>query len=415
MKASDKHPEKKKELSVYGYGKENLPRGREDELVKSSNEGHPTLPLEEKCLLPPSQADEGVPSPARRRAPRLRPRAVALGACVLLFLGLAGIWLGMFSAIGREEHLPATPAEWGQTVCGMLLCQGLPDLKTPLWQKPGGEASVESAPQETQPTETTSEELWLTLRESDMSLSYLGASHWEGEAGCVPPSFGHIEGVLTPDKRGVLVVCSRPYAVYVSGDEDKILLAENESLAVNVPADGGIPPKGTAALAQELTALLQDAGVEATLLPWGAGMSYSDTYAMSCTAVKAYLALHPEIGLVVDVSRSAELLPNGDLPRSLTEWEGVATAQLRVDVDTGRGAGVAVDYTLAMALRGKLFELSPTVSRPVYLRRGEGLTRDARVAVLTLSIGTAGNTYDEAKNLLSPLVQGLTEVLGRKG
>lgn len=355
----------------------------------------------ERLSLPPR---EGERSTSReRRFGRTRPRAATLGTCFVLLLGLAGVWLGALSAVGGEKHLPSTREEWGQTVCHLLLSSGLPDLQTPLWHKLSWEddtaPSQEPLPDDTQAPSSAE----IEIKPIDMSLSHLGALHWEGDVGCIPPAFGDISGILSREKRKVLVVCSRPYAVYREAEDGLTLPAHRENFAVQVPEDGGIPAEGTAALGIMLADLLSQEGIDVEVLSCATGTSYGDTYDETSAMVSDYLARNPDVGMVLDVGRSAELLPDGTLPQSMTEDNGVPMAQLRVTVHTGRGVGVSGDYTLAVRLRHALFDISQTVSRPVYLCRGEGLTCHEGVAFLSLDFGTAGNTYQEAAALVEPL------------
>ncbi len=354
--------------------------------------------------------DEGVDQPRGRR-----PGAVIASVCLLLLVGLICVWGVILSSLGDQRHLPSTPEEWGQTVCGMLLEVGLPDLQTPLWQKLGFDGGEET-PEDTtvQETETDGKDIQsvqIQIRETDLSFSHLGMGYWEGDAGCIPPAYADVQGLFSPQRRRVLVVCSRPYAVYADGEGQSLTVSQGDSFAVCMPEDGGLPEGGAVDLAKTLTEELNARGVDAVMLPCVEGASYTDTYEATCAAVEVYLALHPEVGLVLDIGRSAELLPDGDMPRSLTAYDGTPVAQLRMTVDVGRGSGASLDYTLATALRKELFALSPTISRPVYLRRGSGLGADGDVAFLTLSLGTAGNTYGEARPLLTPLSDALARLL----
>lgn len=352
-------------------------------------------------------------------------RKMTLVASAVLFAVLMAVSVGIFGLVREERHLPATGEEWGETIGHLLLCAGLPNLKKPLWHKLFLEE--ETSPRPTQ--DTTSDERessqeagevgvgetdGMRVVSLDMSLAPLGEFHWEGEDGCVPPALADLTGVLPPRKGSVLIVCSRPYATYSREQDGDAVGWETGGYGVELPEDGSFPREGIVALGILLTERLRISGVDAAFLHPASGTSYVDTYTATKENISAYLEQHPEVGLVVDISRSGELLPDGSLPRSSTEWDGRPTAQLRIGVDVGRGSDASVDYTLAMGVRSLLFRMSPTLSRPVYLRRGEGLISQSGVAFLTLSLGTVGNTYGEAEAILSPVSMAIAAFYAKK-
>jgi hypothetical protein len=129
--------------------------------------------------------------------------------------------------------------------------------------------------------------------------------------------------------------------------------------------------------------------------------------------IRYYCRLYPDIGLVLDLRRSAELTETGEILRTAGELDGVICAQLRVSVGGGRPqAERSGDLAAALALRAALWETEPTLSRPVHVRAGGGLLSDAAgVRCLTLEMGSAGNTFAEASRLTRPVADALAKLV----
>lgn len=326
-------------------------------------------------------------------------------ACCLLFGILAIMLWRTFDVASQEAHLPQTPSEWGVTVGSWLLLWGLPDLHTPLWENAISAEGVTSAQ-----TQAETDPSMIPVVNKDMSAWHLGYTHWQGERDCIPPSRANLESILTPEKQSILVVCSHPYATYGTGED---MVSMDEHFAVEMPSDRSHPTLGVAVLAHELCVQLQALGIDAVFLSCVTGDGNAHTYEATSERVAEYLTEHEEVGLVIDVNRSGELLPSGELPRSLTEWHGNDTAQVQVMVDTNRGIGASGDYTFGLLLREAWFDMSPTLSRPIYLRRGGSLTASDEVVFLTIVMGTAGNVYEEAYGLVSPVAEGIGSVWKR--
>lgn len=343
-----------------------------------------------------------------------------MGACVVLLLGILGVLLGALRVVAQDKHIPTTKTQWGQAVGRVLLSTGLPDLTSPLWGETlltQGEMTTDPLPTDThEPAveETTRQEpKILAVTPVDMSLWHLGVYHWQGDEGCVPPASTDLSTLLTPEKNQVLLVCSHPYATYHTGED--FVDATGDSFAVDVPLGGGFPQNGVVDLGEALVGMLQSAGIDAVMLACAEEDTHTQTYQTTAERVADYLEEHPEVGLVVDLCRSGELLPDGNVPRSMTTLGDIPTAQLQMVVSTGRGVGSTGDYTFAVALRDLLFENNPTVCRPVYLRRGEGMTSSSGVVYLTMALGTAGNTYDEAYALLPYVAEAVKIQMERYG
>ncbi len=376
-----------------------------------------------------------------RRAKGRRRLFAVVWAVMLLGLAMAVIP----SIYGLCEGGRFSLKDLGRSLGEGLLSQGLPPVNKPffstLWAPPDG-IETESRPPEVPPSETVSsvgtengdlpqsepsgtapeipEE---TLPEvgapaegipivyADVSEWQLGADHVDCDGSWDLPS-------LTSPKpsdmagKAVLIVHSHPYATY--GDGGDTVRSGVDGWAVEVPEDGGYPEKGVVALGDRLTTLLRLRGIRVihALLPAEKIPSHMDTYERTEALVAALCSSHPEIGLVIDLRRGADRLPDGSLLRTFGSYGDKRTAQVKVVVDGLRpNHQWHHDLTVAVALRRYLYQGSPTLSRPVYLAKGEGLSGDEQRVFLTLEFGTAGNTYEEAAVLLVPVADAIDGLL----
>lgn len=243
----------------------------------------------------------------------------------------------------------------------------------------------------------------------DMSDSARGAGYVINTAGALPPSLpaGSLWGGDTPT---VLLVNTHPYEGY--GDGTRWYDPAAGSLAVTeTPYD----PRGTVALGAALTRTLRGMGITVIHLrvAVSAGESSGEIYDRTESMIRYYCRLYPDIGLVLDLRRSAELTDDGGILRTAGQYGGASCAQLRISVSGGKNrTALGSDLATALALRRALWELEPTVSRPVWVKSGKGLIPElGDVRVLTLELGAAGNTYAEARQLLDPLGQAIAAIL----
>lgn len=178
-------------------------------------------------------------------------------------------------------------------------------------------------------------------------------------------------------------------------------------------------PDGVVALGVTLTRALRDRGVTVIHLriPTTPEESSSALYDRTQSMIRYYCRLYPDIGLILDLRRSAELTEAGEILRTEGSTDGTPTAQLRITVNGGRDSeALGRDLTVALALRESLWEASPALSRPVRVKSGSGLVSDlSELRVLTLEMGAAGNTYAEAVGLVSPLARALYAILQNFG
>ncbi len=236
----------------------------------------------------------------------------------------------------------------------------------------------------------------------DVSQADRGAGHVVGNLENLPsilPDGGlwGTEGAPT-----VLIVNTHPYEGYGDGgawydpDEGGLALTDTPNAA-----DGAV------ALGAEMARTLRGMGVTVIHLriAVSAEDSASNIYERTETVIRSYCRLYPDIGLVLDLRRSAELTEDGGILRTVGSFEGNTCAQARISVSGGREkTAFARDLAVALALREGMWGMEPSVSRPVRVKTGSGLVGDLNeVCVLTLELGSAGNTYAEAVRLTAPL------------
>ena len=273
------------------------------------------------------------------------------------------------------------------------------------------DTQVPTAPPDTAPAETEPPipAGCLGFVSVDKSESHLGAGYVERGDLTIPEALP----ADSPWKGGspaVLIVNTHPYEGYGGG------------AAWYDPAAGGLAltdspndPDGVVALGAALARTLRDSGITVIHLrvPVSAGDSASAILARTEEAIRYYRRLYPDIGLVLDLRRSAELTADGSILATKGDYNGVPCAQLRVSVNGGRASDeLGYDLAVAISLRESLWNTAPTLSRPVRVKSGSGIAGDSDgLRVLTLEFGSAGNTYDEAKVLVAPLGRAISAVL----
>ncbi len=274
---------------------------------------------------------------------------------------------------------------------------------------PGTETDTE--PETDAETETMPEGAFSIVRQ-DLSEPERSVGYIHSTADRLPASIPG-EGTWlwsTADAPTVLIVHTHPYEGYHDGsdwyDPAAGTLAQTDS--VNAP-------DGVVALGASLTRILREAGATVIHLrvPVAEGESAAATYARTEETVRYYCEIYPDIGLVLDLRRSAELTEDGDILRTAGTYGGEDCAQVRISVSGDRATDtVSRDIAVAVALRHALWAEEPTVSRPVWVKSGAGLVGDCdRVAMLTLELGSAGNSFAQAERLLTPLGEAILAIL----
>lgn len=248
----------------------------------------------------------------------------------------------------------------------------------------------------------------------DMSRTDRGGGYVIHEGGTLPQTLPSAPLWTGEEAPAVLLVNTHPYEGYWNGS------------AYYDPASGGLAltdspnaSDGTVALAAALARYLRDTGVTVIHLrvAVSAGESSAAIYDRTQDMIRYYCRLYPDIGLVLDLRRSAELTSEQGILRTCGQYRGEHCAQLRITVSGGRAPeAVGYDLSAALALRRELWGAEPTLSRPVRVRNGGGpLSELSRVRVLTLELGSAGNTWAEASRLVTPLGSAVAGILWKKG
>lgn len=244
---------------------------------------------------------------------------------------------------------------------------------------------------------------------ADLSEPLRGAGYIHNEGATLPTALP-ADSPWQVNTPAVLIVNTHPYEGYHDGspwyDPTQGGLAQTDSPNA---------PDGVVALGVALTRALRDRGVTVIHLriPTTPEESSANLYDRTEAMIRYYCRLYPDIGLVLDLRRSAELTETGEILRTEGTVNGVPTAQLRITVNGGREPrALGHDLTVALALRESLWEESPALSRPVRVKSGSGLVSDlTELRVLTLETGSAGNTYAEAARLVPPLARALEQIL----
>ncbi len=355
--------------------------------------------------------------------------------CVLLLLGLLGLTLPMayHAASGMSAGRFSTAP--GEEICRGILSHGLPPLNADLlsveqdtleWvseirTSEQAKETQASEPRETVPffeginTEGLDPPSTLPVQSApiltaDMSESHKGWDYLLRDGECRVPALP--ETVRFSEKATVLILHSHPYEAY--GDGGDTAWHNGEGWAVKLPRDGRYADDGVVSLGEQLTLLLRLRGVRVihAVLPADAPLSHMDTYEETKQMLSEMLSSYPQIAWVIDLRRGAEQTEDGCILRTHGVLDGTATAQLRIWVDSrNTSEAQGKDLRIALNLREHLFAGEPTLSRPVYLRRGEGLCEGGETVMLTLEFGTAGNTFSEAARLLVPVADAITDCL----
>lgn len=352
--------------------------------------------------------------PPARRGKRQRQAILAAGLCLLALA--AGL---LFK--GTNAFAPLSLSELGSKLALSLLTRQLPPVGAP--QPQGGNAAeISEAPtypsggmtaepplstEEASTTMPSAPILGIPVGVRDISQWLLGADHLTGGEGAEGLSPSDVPELL-PLGAAVLIIHSHPYETY--GDGGDRAVEGSHGYAVEIPQNGAPPEEGVVSLGQRLATLLRLRGKEVyhAWVTAREGASHLSTYQASEEKIAEMLERYPQIGLVIDLGRSGDMLSDGSLLRTRGTCGGEVTAQIRVSVDLHRSTiGRQRDLDLGMRLRRSLYVSEKTLSTPVSLKRGAVLCADDRIVLLTLEIGAAGNTYEEALRVMAPLADGL--------
>lgn len=245
----------------------------------------------------------------------------------------------------------------------------------------------------------------------DMSESERGADYLLNDTDRDPAAVP----AWVPDgtkKPVVLLVCSRPYDGYADGDAGGVVSDLADALAAALRSRGVT----VICVNRALTGLTKDS-------------SLSACREKTQSLIRYYCRLYGDITLVMDVRRGAELV-EGSLLATAGTADGQPSAQLRLIADGRRPgdengtADADLDLSLAAAIRRGVYEVSPTASRPVLWRDNAGLipgglcegaagSGGSGPRLVTVELGSAGNTYSSAAALIPLLARSTAAALGQ--
>ncbi len=125
---------------------------------------------------------------------------------------------------------------------------------------------------------------------------------------------------------------------------------------------------------------------------------FSAAYTKSRAAVEEWLIKYPTVRYVIDIHRDS-VSSSGSAAAAVAEIEGRRAAQIMFVVGTdekaGRHTGWETNLALAVKLQSALAAISPSLVRPVYLRKAS-FNQDVSPGALLIEIGSQGNTAEEA-------------------
>lgn len=424
-----------------------MDQGRSERLPAPAGRWEVGRPTDRHGGVPHPPQDSAQVAVTTRRRWGIGERRFLLPGLFLLILLAFLIPALRQAARAGDEGRGWTASGLRETVCRALASVGLPPTNSPLFLFSAGEAGtatateIESGAEETAtepsdrlPQETPSEIISEPFSDSssdsfsepstetdppavesdtppstevlpgvicrDMSEHEQGYAYLWNESDLVPSL---ASGTWTPsaDPPTVLLVCSHPYETY----------ADDPQTTVSDIA---------ATLAEELRARgVRVIFVGNVLSGLTAESSVRECYTRTQALVRYYCRLYGDISLVLDLRRSAETVEEARLA-PIGDVDGVRVAQVRVVVDglrIGTDASSSSDIAAAIALRKALFALSPTLSRPVYLRASQGLISAASdgypsPCLLTLELGGSGNRCAEATAAVPFVAGALAAVLG---
>ncbi len=138
--------------------------------------------------------------------------------------------------------------------------------------------------------------------------------------------------------------------------------------------------------------------------------SYSDSYANSREAVRAYMDKYPSIALVLDIHRDAVEDANGEEMDFDTAYNGQNIAQLMLVVGTDAGGLTHPDWesnmSLAVKLHAQLEKTCADICRPISFR-SQRFNQDLSPGALIVEVGATGNTQQEALGSVEVLAQAI--------
>ncbi len=143
-------------------------------------------------------------------------------------------------------------------------------------------------------------------------------------------------------------------------------------------------------------------------------ISYSGAYNLSTEAINDYLKKYPSIKFVIDIQRDSIFTPNGSCVKSVVNAEKGKTAQILFIAGSDENGADFPDWkknlSLSLEISKQLSEICNGISRGVSLMPS-GYGQYASEGYITVKLGTAGNTPEEAKNASEYLSEALSEII----
>ena len=321
---------------------------------------------------------------------------------LLLICAIAGV--GVLCRYVQEKQGKGGAIGWFcGAVCRVCVSAGFPDWDRPIF---GGFAESESENARDTEREVESEiDSWVET-DADTERNTENESQVESEAVTSTPVFVGDRQVEARDvsyrDRGVNYIENRtdwiPDVTAVLQSMDARVRGRSVLIVTSHPYDAYRDGGTVSELAEVLAEALRAQGVTAVYVPIeGKWDSYVDTYREAMEIVRYQGVMMPDIGLVIDLRRSSELTEQGGVLQTDGRWADGCCAQIRLTVE-GDGKARQESLGAAVWLRNALWNMEPSISRPVVLRQGIGLTAvvEGSVAVVTAEVGSLGNSYAEA-------------------
>ena len=202
-----------------------------------------------------------------------------------------------------------------------------------------------------------------------------------------------------------------PFAAQLTGEAPQVLILHTHgSEAYTMPPGKEYTPSGewrttdetvsVVRVGEEIACTLRNAGISVlhvtTLHDYP---EYSGAYERSLLTVEDCLKRYPSISLVLDVHRDAVTDGDGNHYKVVSGEGGMGAAQMAFVIGTD-GGGLAhprwqENLKLAAAIQQELYEICPTLMRPITVRNSR-YNQHTTTGSLLVEMGAAGNSLEEA-------------------
>lgn len=208
---------------------------------------------------------------------------------------------------------------------------------------------------------------------------------------------------LAGDEPTVLIIHSHGTEAYTQTSD-----AAYENLAAYRTTDDRY---NMISIGNELARLLEEQGIrvihDRTAYDY---LDYDNAYTNARTAIKAHLAEHPSIKVVLDLHRDSAQNADGSEWASHATVGGKDAAQLMLVVGSSGSGQPHPNWHTNLSIAEKLAVLMEKedsgVCRPIQVRY-KHYNQDLCDGSLIVEVGTAGNTHQQAMNAVAALAQGI--------